>query len=76
VLDSAELERFGDRERPVPELRLGSEELDGHVVLRQRPQRERGLERRDPSTRDEYVHAVAIHPGLLTGPLIRRSSSR
>ena len=56
--DFAERERLGDRERPVPEVWLGCDKLDVYAIPGQRPQRERSLERRDTSTRDENVHPV------------------
>ena len=34
----AEIERLGDRERPIPKVRLGREQLDGDQILRERPQ--------------------------------------
>jgi hypothetical protein len=54
--------RLGNRERPVPEVRLGSEELDGDTILRERTQRQRGFESGDASTGDQDVRSVAaIH---------------
>ena len=45
---------FGDGGRPVPEMRLGSEQLDREALVRG-PEGERRLERGDPAARDEHV---------------------
>ena len=48
-----ELERLGNRERPVPEVRLRPDELDVDTLLCERAQRESGLQRCDTTTGDE-----------------------
>jgi hypothetical protein len=57
----AELERRGHGVRPVPEVRLGREQLDGDPILRQRAQRKSGFERRDAAARDQ--DARRLHRG-------------
>ena len=49
----AQLERLGDGERPVPEVRLGPEQLDVNLLLREGAERQSGLERRDASAGDD-----------------------
>ena len=51
----AECERFRHGERPVPELRLRCEHLDANRPLPQRTKRQCGLERSDPTARDEHI---------------------
>ena len=60
MADVAEAERLRDRERPVPELRLGGEQLDADAPLRELPERERRLERCDASSRDEHVPGSSV----------------
>jgi hypothetical protein len=56
-----ERERLGNRERPVPEARLGSAQLDGDEVAGESPQGQRGLERRNTAAGDQNVgRAVAV----------------
>ena len=55
----AELEGLGDRQRPVPEVGLGSEQLDGDPVFGKRSQRERCLEGGNASSGDEHCCLVA-----------------
>jgi len=43
----AEIERLRDRERPIPKVRLGREQLNADPILRERPQSQGGLEGRD-----------------------------
>ena len=54
----AEPERLGHRERPVPEVRLGREKLDPYAIFCERPQSERGFERRDASACDEDARPI------------------
>ena len=58
----AEAERLGDGERPVPEVRLGREHLDADPVLRERPQRQGGLEGGDAAAGDEYPRCHVQRP--------------
>ena len=48
-----QLERLGDRERPVPEVRLRPDELDLDTLFGERAQRQSGLQRRDASAGDD-----------------------
>jgi hypothetical protein len=59
----AEIERLGDRERPVPKLRLGREQLDADAILRERPQSQGGLERSDAPAGNQNPHpaVVSVH---------------
>ena len=56
----AEPERLGDRERPVPEVGLRSEEFDCDAVPGQRAQGERRLQRRDAASGDQDVCSVTL----------------
>jgi hypothetical protein len=51
--DLAQPERLGHRQRPVPEMRLGREQLDLDATLPVCPQRERRLERSHASAGDQ-----------------------
>ncbi len=55
----AEPKRFRNRKRPVPEMRLGREQLDTDALLTQRAQREGGLEGGDSPARDQHVRGAA-----------------
>ena len=54
VQDVAQLEGRGDRQGPIPEVRLRSEELDPHPVFGELTKRQRRLERRDSASCDEH----------------------
>ena len=56
VTHLAEPERLGHRERPVPEVGLGRDQLDAYAIFCERPQSERGFECRDASACDEDVN--------------------
>jgi hypothetical protein len=62
----AEPERLRDGERAVPEVRLGSEQLNVDAPVREGAQRERGLERGHAAAGDQHrCCALAGHDGSL-----------
>jgi hypothetical protein len=52
-VDAADSERLRDRERPVEEVKLRSDQLDANAAGPQRAQRERRFERGDAASGDE-----------------------
>jgi hypothetical protein len=54
----AQSERLGDSKRPVPELRLGREQLDAHTISRQRPQSQGSLECRNAAAGDNHPNRI------------------
>jgi hypothetical protein len=60
--DLAGGEGLGDEQRPVREVAFGRHELDVHELPRDRPKRQRGLERR---------HAAADDQDTIHGPSLR-----
>src|SRR5439155_6963339 len=51
-------ERLCDGERPVPELRLRSDELDVDALLGNRPKRQHRLEAGDATAHDQHAQAI------------------
>ena len=65
-------ERLEHGERPVPELRLGCDQLDRYPLLGEIAEREDCLERRDPAAGDEHAgHAtVTFSRRTLSSPTV------
>ena len=61
----SEPEGLGDRHGPVPEARLGGEQLDADPALAELAQRQRRLERGHPAARDQHRVLVVLHVTIL-----------
>jgi len=78
TVDAAEAERFGHGQWAVPELRLGSQQLDRDSLLGMTLEREQSLEAGDAAARDQHVQRPAggracVHP--VTRTVSRRTLS-
>ena len=59
-MDGSHPERLEHGERPVPELRLGRDQLDRDPLLGEVAERENSLERRDPAAGDDYAGHTTV----------------
>jgi hypothetical protein len=61
VTHLAEVERLCDRDRPVPEARLGREQLDADPPFAELTESESRFERRDTATGDDHREGARFH---------------